>query len=90
MTLETYKVFTKHQIEMMINEIPQCWNQEVFVKRYRITIEEIPESNEVLGARLEKLWEETENMHDYGPLQEYAKSIGYVYQKKFGEKNIHG
>ncbi len=65
---------------------PYCFNGIVAVRRYRITVEQIEEPVEVLGARLQKLWDESDNHHDHDPLRTMAERIGYELKNYRGEK----
>ncbi len=55
---------------------PSCYNGIVVVKRYRITVEEIPEEPEVIVARIRQLWAESNNHHHTFPLRQAAKEYG--------------
>lgn len=55
---------------------PSVGNDEVNVRRWRVIIEPVEESTEVLYARLLDLWERSHNMHEYGPLRAAARKIG--------------
>lgn len=49
----------------------------VSIRRYRITVEEIPEPVEVLHARLLHLWRKCDNHHEKRNLLAEAASLGY-------------
>ena len=66
---------------------PSCFNGGVRVEKYKITIEIVEEPIGVICERLEKLWVESKNFHDYDPLMEVAKKFGYVFKDGFGSKN---
>jgi hypothetical protein len=55
---------------------PDCFNGVVRLRRYRITVEPIDESNDVLAERLRQLWRATSNHHHYDVLKREAKSLG--------------
>lgn len=55
---------------------PSCFNGLVSIRRYRVTLEEIEESREVLIERLAKLWQEFDNVHHYQPLKRAAEELG--------------
>jgi hypothetical protein len=42
---------------------PSCFNGEVHVARYRVTIEPVEEAPEVLADRVEKMYLESDNHH---------------------------
>jgi hypothetical protein len=73
---ETYWRPKPYDIDRMINGAPHVWNGEVSVRRWRVIVEPVEESVEVLYARLLDLWERSHNMHEYGPLQAAAREIG--------------
>lgn len=55
---------------------PSCWNREVNIRRYRITVELVDEPKEVLVERLRKIWRSTDNHHHRDPLRTEAKRLG--------------
>lgn len=82
-TLETFRYIGDYEKGNLTQLKPSCFNGIVRVKKYRITIEEIEEPNEVIAERLEKLWVECDNYHHYKPLLDAAKTIGYEFKGKF-------
>lgn len=61
-------------------EKPSCCNGIVSFRSYRITVEEIPESREVLIKRLCDLWYRGEhNMHHVQPLRAAAGELGFEF-----------
>lgn len=56
---------------------PSCWNGAVTIRRWRVTVEMVDESPDVLKARLLKLWRETDNHHHWTPLKAAAAKLGY-------------
>ena len=73
---ETFRALGPYEIGNMTQKDPSCFNGYVSVKRYRITIEEIEEHDEIIGARLQKLWDECTNHHHRDPLKSIAKGYG--------------
>jgi hypothetical protein len=61
-----------------------CFNGEIKVIKYRVTVEEIPESIEVIHARLEDLWLHCDNHHHYNSLKEAAKKHNYEFKGEWG------
>ena len=55
---------------------PTCFNGSVSVRRYRVTIEVVDDSNDEIYERLLKLWRECDNMHHWEPLRNAAARIG--------------
>lgn len=74
--IETFRDVRGYTLDRMVDTEPFCFNGMVGVKRYRVTVEEIPETKEVLEARFRKLWEDSRNHHDFQPLQAAAKALG--------------
>lgn len=64
---------------------PSCVNSNVRYRRYRITVELIDESVEVLKARLQKMWDECKNPHRWAALRMAAKAIGLELKHKCSE-----
>ena len=75
---ETFTDISGYYIHTMIKNKPTCFNGNVSVERYRITVERIKESTEVYSERLNKLWAECDNYHHWGPLQIKAKELGVI------------
>lgn len=83
---ETYNRIDPWLIDHLVSTKPTCFNGDIRIKRYRITIEEIQEPNVILGQRLQKLWEECDNWHHHDNLITTAKEIGWVLQGDRGQK----
>lgn len=65
---------------------PSCFNGIIAVEKFRLTVERIAEPKEVIGARLQKLWEESDNHHHHAPLMAYARRLGVVLAGAHGAK----
>lgn len=65
---------------------PSTMNGWVRFKKYKITVEEVFEPVEILQERLETLWVENDNSHNWGPLQAAVASIGYEFKGERGSK----
>ncbi len=61
---------------------PFVLNGEAHVRKYRVRIELMPESRAAIGKRIQKMYDESTNMHDYLPLREEAEKIGYTIKRK--------
>lgn len=83
---ESFREMGDYDIRSFDKKSPSCWNGSVSIHRYRYTVELIPESKEVLGARLQHLWDHSENHHDREPLQAAAAEIGYELVGSRGNK----
>ena len=76
MEFETFREIGKYQIGTIKQDEPSCFNGMVRVKRYRVTVEEIKEPDEVIVARLQKMWDNCTNHHNRDPLVTAASSYG--------------
>ena len=85
---ETYRPISEFNILSMTDKEPCCWNDEVKIKRYKVTIEEIEEPVEVYAERLQKLWEECDNYHHRTPIQNMAKSLGIKLAETYGSRGL--
>lgn len=74
--IETFRAVGDYEAGNLKQDAPSCFNGIVRVKRYRITIEEIEEPNEVIKARIQQLCDESKNHHDWCPLQIAAHKYG--------------
>jgi hypothetical protein len=84
--IETYYPVGRREFRNWMDSTPNAMNGGVRFKKYKITIEEIEEPLEVLQERLEKLWVENDNSHNWAPLQAAAASIGYGFKGERGSK----
>lgn len=57
---------------------PRVGNGMVEFRRFRVTVEEVSEPTEVLAARLQQLWDLSDNVNDREPLMYAAAEIGYT------------
>jgi hypothetical protein len=73
---ETFRKIGSLEVEQMKGQEPSCWKSAVSIRKYRVTIEEVPEPDEVLIDRLQKLWKKTTNYRDWEPLQAEAERLG--------------
>lgn len=80
-TFETYNEVTKYAKRQMISDNPSCFNGKVSVRKYKITIELIDEPIEVIQARIQKMWDECDNHHQWDPLKAEAKKYGLALNK---------
>ena len=73
---ETFRRISSYEIGSMTRNCPTCFNGSVEVKRYRVTIEEIEEPDDVIRERLQKLWDECNNYNNRDPLRSVAMRYG--------------
>ena len=84
-TVETFRSTLGYWINTIREDNPSCLNGIVSVERWRVTVEKIEESPDVICERLEKLWCESDNHHHYRPIQAKALEYGYTFKGEFGE-----
>ncbi len=87
LVIETYQDPRWKLGEWAHDDSPSCVNR-VSYRKHRVTCELIDEPVEVLGARLQKLWEESDNFHHWPMLEKEAKAIGYELKGQFGIKGM--
>lgn len=83
---ETFRNIGSYEESNLTQKEPSCFNKEVRVERYRITVEPIVESTEIYAERLQKLWDECDNMHHLEPLRTTAKRLGVTLIGSAGDK----
>ena len=88
--IETFKPVSSYVVGQLKQDSPSCFNGIVEVRRYRITIEPIEEPTEIIGQRLQQLWDACDNHHHAGPLHAAAKAIGWDLQGTYGSKKKSG
>jgi hypothetical protein len=86
--IETFRRPGMYEQQNLTSTKPTVFNDVVSVRRYRITIEEISEPNEVIAARLQELWDTTDNHHNWTPIRHIADEIGYTLIGGPGSKRI--
>ena len=84
--IETFRQVGDYELGNLLAREPSCFNAIVSFRKYKITIELVDEPNEVLAKRLQKLWDECDNYHNWTPLKSAAKSIGYEFINRPGER----
>lgn len=87
-SFETFRKIGSYEISNILKDKPSCFNVEVSFRKYKVTIEEVIEPQEVLAERLQTLWDECDNYHHWTPLKEAANSIGYVLTGNAGSKRV--
>jgi len=86
MVVETFNRIGDWELNRLQFKEASCFNGITNFRRYRITVELIDEPIEILGERLEKLWVECDNHHNYQPLRAAAASIGYTFKGEHGSQ----
>jgi hypothetical protein len=84
MSFETYRnIMGNYYVSQLADKEPSAFNGIVRFRKYKVTIELIEEPQEVLAERLQKLWDECDNLHS---IKAAAASIGYILQGRPGSK----
>ena len=83
---ETFREMGNYEVSTLKQDAPSSFNGIVRVKKYLVTVEEIAEPKEVIAERLQKLWEEGDNMHHYGQIQSMADKLCIKLSGSFGSK----
>jgi len=81
-TLETFSKINNFVLRQIESNQPSCFNGMVRVRKYRITVEEIVEDDEVIRERIQKLWDNCANHHHWEPLKVAAKEVGLVLERR--------
>ena len=76
-SFETFRKIGSYDQSNLQSKYASCFNGVVNIRKYRVTIEPIEESKEILAERLQKLWDECDNWHHWTPLKNAALQIGY-------------
>lgn len=82
-SFETFKEIRSFEIYNLTQKKPSCFNSMVRVRRYKVTVELVDEPKEVIQARIQKLYDETTNMHYREPLKVEAKKYGFELKNKY-------
>lgn len=67
-------------------DTPSAFNGEIRIRRFRITVEEVEESNDILCERLQSLWEQGGSWQLEAIFKEAADELGYKLQGTYGSK----
>ena len=73
---ETFRNLGSYEISSMTQKAPSSFNGNIQVIKYRVTIEEVDEDDNVIRERIIQLWRECDNHHQWKPLQAAAKRYG--------------
>lgn len=71
-SFKTFKQFGGYEISQLTRKNPSCFNSLVRVKKYKITIEEIIESDDVIKKRIQELYDNCDNHYDKATLKAYG------------------
>ena len=73
---ETYNEISEYTKINLISNEPTCFNGMVRVRRYKVSVELIDEDEDIIRARIQKLWDECSNTHNWDGLKSEAKKYG--------------
>ncbi len=76
-SFETFREIGSYWIHSLTENNPSCFNGNVSVRKYRVTIELVEEPNEVIAERIQLLWDKCDNLHHWTHLRIAAQKIGY-------------
>ena len=76
---------TYRQSELTKRE-PFCFNAMIHVEKYKVIVEQIKEPKEIIYARIQKLWEECNNYHNWYCIKTKAKQYNYELKGQQGTK----
>jgi hypothetical protein len=85
-SFETFKTLSSYDISNIKKDAPSSFNGNVEFRKYKVTVEPVDESFEILSERLQTMWDKCDNFHHWNPLKSAAKSIGYELQGSAGSK----
>lgn len=78
-SIETFRKIGSYEMSNLKSNEATCFNGNVNVRKYKVTIELIEEPNELIIERLQKLWDECDNYHHWTPLRIEAKKYNYEF-----------
>ena len=87
-SFETFRSIGSYEIGNLTKKEPTLFNGDVRIKKYKITIEEVIEPQEVYEQRIQELWDKCDNMHHYTPIKNTAKKLGYELKGNHGSKRV--
>lgn len=85
-SFETFSKIESYNISNLTKENPTCFNGDIRIEKYKVTIEKIDEPKEVYAERLQKMWDECDNHHHVQPLLNTAKQFGIELLGERGSK----
>lgn len=74
--IETYRDPRGFWLNEVLQKEPSAFNSQVRVRKYRVTVELIDEPDDVIRDRIQKLWNECTNHHQWPSLRAQAKKYG--------------
>ena len=77
LSFTTFRDIGAFEINQIRQDQPSCCNGIVRVRQYRVTVELVDEYLDVIIARLQKMFDETTNIHHRQSLIEEARKYNY-------------
>lgn len=87
-SFETFRKIGSYEQSNLTSKEPSSFNGWVRIEKYKITVEQIDEPRDVLIERLQKLWDECDNHHQWQPLKNKAEELFYKLEGSAGSKRI--
>lgn len=87
-SFETFRKIGAWETGRLRDSNISCFNGFVSVVKYKVTVERIDEPTEVYAERLQKLWDECDNQHNWTPLKNMAAKLGVTLIGDSGSKKI--
>lgn len=85
-SFETFRKLSSYDISNIKKDEPSSFNGNIEFIKYKVTVEPVDETFEILSERLQTMWDKCDNFHHWNPLKAAAKSIGYELQGSPGSK----
>lgn len=85
-SFETFRKIGSYEQPNLKSDNPTCFNGDVRIRKYKVTIELIEEPKDVIANRLQELWDNCDNHHHTSSLRFVAKEIGYELNGDYGNK----
>ena len=76
MEFETFKAVDSFQVANLERKEPSCFNGIVEVRKYKVTVELVEETDEVIRERIQLMWDKLDNHHHINPLRREAAKYG--------------
>lgn len=86
-TVETFRALDRFEINNFTQTEPSAMNGTCRVIKYKISIERIEEPIEVYSERLNKLWDENDNYHNWDCVRSAANKLGVTLINQYAGTN---
>lgn len=85
-SIETFREIGSYEFGNIGQKEPSCFNEIIRILKHRVTVEVIVEPMEVYHERLQKLWDEADNIRNADVIKETTKLFGYELRGGVGNK----